>query len=105
MLPFYGKGFVMAFKDFMSTQGEGMRAMATSGVIGLHLVSGPLVGFVIGYALDAWLDTSPWCKLIFLFIGICAGFLNVWRDTQQLLRKLEKEKNAKINAQNGEKDK
>lgn len=95
----------MAFKDFMSAQSDGMRAMATSGVIGLHLVSGPLVGFAIGYALDAWLDTSPWCKLVFLFIGIGAGFLNVWRDTQELLRKLEKEKKAKAPAGNGEKDK
>lgn len=68
-----------------------MKAMAGSGVIGLHLVSGPLVGFAIGYGLDLWLDCSPWCKLTFFLIGIGAGFLNVWRDTQELLRKLEKE--------------
>lgn len=81
----------MAFKDFLTQQQQGMRAMADSGVIGLHMVSGPLVGCAIGYALDIWLDASPWFKLIFLFIGICAGFLNVWRDTQILLRKMEKE--------------
>ncbi len=65
--------------------------MSNVGVIGLHLVSGPLVGFGIGYALDLWLGTSPWCKMIFLFIGIGAGFLNVYRDSQVLLRRLEKE--------------
>lgn len=81
----------MAFKDFMSQQRDGMRAMSSEGVIGLHLVSGPLVGFGIGYALDAWLGTSPWCKLIFLFVGIAAGFLNVWRDTQSLLRKMDRD--------------
>ena len=63
--------------------------MANTGVIGLHLVSGPAVGFAIGYGLDHWLGTSPWCKLIFLFIGIAAGFLNVYRDTKALLRKLD----------------
>ncbi|WP_241159373.1 MULTISPECIES: AtpZ/AtpI family protein [unclassified Desulfovibrio] len=81
----------MSFRDILGQQRDGMRAMATTGVMGLHLVSGPLVGFAIGYGLDAWLGTSPWCKIIFLLVGIGAGFLNVYRDTQELLRKLEKE--------------
>ena len=84
----------MSFRDFFGQQREGMRAMATTGVMGLHLVSGPLVGFAIGYGLDAWLGTSPWCKIIFLLVGIGAGFLNVYRDTQVLLRKLEDERRA-----------
>lgn len=84
----------MSFRDFFGQQRDGMRAMATTGVIGLHLVSGPLVGFAIGYGLDAWLGTHPWCKIIFLLVGIGAGFLNVYRDTQVLLRKLEHERRA-----------
>lgn len=82
----------MAFKDIVAVQQNGMRAMATNGVIGLHLVSGPIVGFAIGYGLDAWLGTGPWLKLAFFLIGILAGFLNVWRDTKELLAKMEKEK-------------
>ncbi|RRD69329.1 MULTISPECIES: AtpZ/AtpI family protein [unclassified Desulfovibrio] len=78
----------MSFRDFLSQQKSGLEAMANTGVIGLHLVSGPLVGFAIGYGLDSWLRTGPWCKLIFLFVGIGAGFLNVYRDTQALLRKM-----------------
>ncbi|MBD5646297.1 MAG: AtpZ/AtpI family protein [Desulfovibrio sp.] len=85
-------GAGVSFRDFFGQQREGMRAMATTGVMGLHLVSGPLVGFAIGYGLDAWLGTSPWCKIIFLLLGIGAGFLNVYRDTQVLLRKLENER-------------
>ena len=87
-------GACVSFRDFFGQQREGMRAMATTGVMGLHLVSGPLVGFAIGYGLDAWLGTSPWCKIIFLLVGIGAGFLNVYRDTQVLLRKLEDERRA-----------
>lgn len=79
----------MAFQDFLAAQREGMRSMANAGVIGLHLVSGPAVGFGIGYGLDAWLETTPWCGFALLFVGIGAGFLNVWRDTQALLRKLD----------------
>ena len=81
----------MSFKDILKQQQSGMEALATTGVIGLHLVSGPLVVFAIGYGLDYWLDTSPWCKLFFLLLGIAAGFLNVYRDTQHLLKKMAAE--------------
>lgn len=81
----------MSFKDILKQQQTGMEALATTGVIGLHLVSGPLVGFAIGYGLDYWLGISPWGKLLFLFIGIAAGFLNVYRDTRHLLRKMAAE--------------
>lgn len=64
--------------------------MGTVGVIGLHLVSGPMVGFAIGYVLDMWLACSPIFKLAFFLIGIAAGFLNVWRDTKNLLQKMDK---------------
>lgn len=81
----------MSFKDILKQQQSGMEALATTGVIGLHLVSGPLVGFAIGYGLDRWLDTGPWCKLCFLLLGIAAGFLNVYRDTRHLLKKMATE--------------
>lgn len=80
----------MDLKGIMNQQAEGARAMSSAGVIGLHMVSGPAVGFGIGYGLDCWLATTPWCGLGFLLIGIGAGFLNVWRDMRQLVRKLDK---------------
>lgn len=86
----------MAFNDFLGQQREGMRALASNGVIGLHLVSGPLVGVAIGYGLDLYFGVSPWCKLVFLFVGIGAGFLNVWRDTTDLIRKLENDKAGRL---------
>lgn len=75
----------MSFSDFCAAQRDGMRAMAGAGVIGLHLVSGPMVGFALGYGLDLWLGIGPWGGVIGLIIGILAGFLNVYRDTRQLL--------------------
>lgn len=88
----------MGFRDFVSLQRDGMRAMADYGVMGLHLVSGPAVGFAIGYGLDRWLDSGPWCGLCFLFIGIGAGFLNVWRDAKELVAKLDKDNRRKMAA-------
>ncbi|WP_300718586.1 AtpZ/AtpI family protein [uncultured Desulfovibrio sp.] len=81
----------MSLKDVFKQQSKGMEALATTGVIGMHMVSGPLVGFAIGYGLDSWLGTGPWLKLVFLVLGIIAGFKNVYEDTQALLRKMARE--------------
>ena len=81
----------MSLKDIFKQQSKGMESLATTGTIGMHMVSGPLVGFAIGYGLDAWLETGPWLKLVFLVIGIIAGFMNVYEDTQRLLRKMSRE--------------
>lgn len=81
----------MSLKDFMDMQHEGMRSAASNGIMGLHLVSGPIVGFAIGYWLDILFGCGPWLKVIFFIIGILAGFLNIWRDTKVLLNKIENE--------------
>jgi ATP synthase protein I len=47
--------------------------------IGLELVVAVAVGVAIGWALDRWLGTRPWAMLVFLFLGIGAGMLNVYR--------------------------
>ena len=63
--------------------------IAKASVIGLHLVSGMLAGGVIGYSLDYWLQTRYWLWIFFGF-GMAAGFMNMYRDTQKLLREQEK---------------
>ena len=49
------------------------------------------MGVAIGFGLDSWLGTGPWMKIIFLFVGIGAGFLNVYRDSRRLLQKMAAE--------------
>ncbi len=65
-------------------------ALGRASVIGLHMVSGIIVGAGLGYALDHWLDTFPWCSGAGLLFGIAAGFRNVWMDTKYLIRQEEK---------------
>ncbi len=73
----------------LKAKSDSMQIFATAGTMGMHMVSGPLVGFAIGYGLDKWLDTSPWLKLVFFIVGIGAGFLNVYEDSKKLLRKMQ----------------
>ena len=47
--------------------------------IGLNFVFSTFIGLGMGYWLDRVFKTSPWLTLIFLFIGIVAGFLELFR--------------------------
>ncbi len=43
------------------------------------LLSAVIVGAALGYVLDNWFDTKPWCLIVFLIFGGAAGVLNVYR--------------------------
>ena len=49
-----------------------------------ELVSAVLVGTIIGFILDKWFDTKPWLILIFFFVGVVGGILNVVRSAKKL---------------------
>jgi ATP synthase protein I len=42
--------------------------------LGLEMGVAIAVGAGIGYLLDSWLGTKPWLLLVFLLLGIAAGF-------------------------------
>jgi F0F1-type ATP synthase assembly protein I len=41
--------------------------------IPMLMLASPLVGYALGRLLDSILNTSPWLRIIFLFIGLGAG--------------------------------
>jgi len=47
------------------------------------IVGAPLGGLFVGFALDQLLGTRPWAMLAMLFFGIVAGFVQVWRISQE----------------------
>ena len=49
-----------------------------------ELVAAVLVGTIIGFILDNWFDTKPWLIIIFFFVGVIAGILNVIRSAKKL---------------------
>ncbi len=59
--------------------------------VGVDLVSGIVVGVLIGLALDKWLGTGPWLMLVFFILGSAAGITNVMRSA----RKMESEAAAR----------
>jgi ATP synthase protein I len=45
----------------------------------LEIVAGTAVGGFLGWQLDRWLGTRPWLALLFLLLGLAAGFMNLMR--------------------------
>ena len=49
-----------------------------------ELVATVAVGTIIGFILDDWFDTKPWLILIFFFVGVAAGILNVVKSAKNM---------------------
>jgi len=47
--------------------------------VGLELGISVAIGLLAGYYLDKWLGTTPWMLLLWLLIGLVAGFRGVFR--------------------------
>ena len=47
-----------------------------------EMVAAVFVGSLIGFILDSWFDTKPWLIIIFFFVGVVAGILNVVRSAK-----------------------
>ena len=55
--------------------------------ISTEMVAAVVVGTIIGYILDNWFGTKPWLILIFFFVGVIAGILNVVRSAKDMQNK------------------
>ena len=78
-------------KDLISEidQGAGEKDGKTSPIgsafkLSTELVSAVAVGTIIGFILDNWFGTKPWLILIFFFIGVIAGIMNVIRSAKKM---------------------
>ena len=52
--------------------------------ISTELVAAVVVGTTLGFILDNWFDTRPWLTLVFFFMGVCAGILNVVKSAKNM---------------------
>ena len=48
------------------------------------MVAHVVVGTIIGFILDKTFDTKPWLILIFFFVGVIAGIINVFKSAKNM---------------------
>ena len=53
------------------------RKWAEYSTVGIMFPASIAVGFLIGYGLDRWLNTSPYLMILFTLYGVAAGFWNL----------------------------
>lgn len=63
---------------------SGGSALGKAYRMAIELVVAVVVGGAIGWYLDKWLETGPWLFVIFFFLGVAAGFRNVYKAAQKM---------------------
>jgi ATP synthase protein I len=64
-----------------------IRLVGLASTVGMSVVFSILIGLAIGYWLDATFGTLPYLTLLFLVMGVIAGFNNYYR----FMKKQEKD--------------
>ncbi len=72
------------FKKNLSQNDKKGLFMGSAFRLGTELVAAVLVGTIIGFILDNWFGTKPWFIIIFFFMGVIAGILNVIRVAKNM---------------------
>lgn len=70
-----------------STNRQLFQSLSMASSMGVSVVLAIAIGVWIGLSLDDWLGTKPWFFYIFLFIGIAAGFKNIYVIAGREIRK------------------
>jgi ATP synthase protein I len=58
---------------------KALRMVGLASTLGLTIVIATFIGLALGLWLDRVFNTSPWLTVIFLILGIIAGFRNFYR--------------------------
>ena len=59
-------------------------SIGTAFKLSSELVAAVAVGAIIGFILDNTFGTKPWLILIFFFVGVIAGIMNVIKSAKNM---------------------
>lgn len=76
-----------------------IKSMGFLSGLGISMVASTIIGLAMGYYLDRWLGSNPWMTLIFLGIGIAAGFRNVYILTDRELKRQQAESSNDVDSE------
>jgi len=71
-------------KKNLNENNENRSSIGAAFKLSTELVSAVAVGTIIGFILDKTFGTKPWLILIFFFVGVVAGIINVFRSAKNM---------------------
>ena len=76
---------IMMPKPFRLTKNAGATIRTTGALssVGLSFVLAIVLGAWLGRVLDRWIGTAPLFFILFFFVGLAAGVLNVYRTVSR----------------------
>ena len=74
-------------KESKNSNGSNAASLGKALKISTELVAAVAVGVTIGFLLDNWFGTKPLLIIIFFFMGVAAGILNVFRSAKKMHKK------------------
>ena len=72
--------------EFKKSDASMVRTAGELSAAFLSFVVAIALGWWFGRLLDGWLGTAPWLTMLFLFFGLLAGVLNVYRTVSRAIR-------------------
>ena len=73
-----------ANKRNLDNKKDNPSAIGSAFKLSTELVSAVAVGTIIGFILDKTFGTKPWLILIFFFVGVIAGIVNVIKSAKNM---------------------
>ncbi len=77
-----------------------LRLVGVLSTVGIAMVAATVIGFYLGRWLDRFFGTNPWLTVVFLLLGIAAGFRNLYqtaRHAQQTMNEEDGKQGGKDN--------
>ena len=76
-------------KNFKQSKSSNAASLGKALKISTELIASVVVGSTLGYIFDGWFDTKPILTIIFFFMGVAAGIINVFRSAKKMQKNLE----------------
>ena len=74
-------------KKNLNENNENRSSIGAAFKLSTELVSAVAVGTIIGFILDKTFGTKPWLILLFFFVGVIAGIVNVFKSAKNMQNK------------------
>jgi|TARA_B100000902_G_scaffold133623_1_gene132142 ATP synthase protein I len=71
-------------KKNIDNKNQNSSSLGAAFKLSTELVSAVAVGTIIGFILDKTFGTKPWLIIIFFFVGVVAGIINVIRSAKNM---------------------